>query len=305
VEFGNGSHLHSETEQKENDPTLKKNLNKAPAGRPQSADRLRLTLLILASAATLILACTKVRKHGDNSMHTRAATVLAPSFSLSSQKGSSAALTSYAIDHTWNGVPQEMAGGIDAAVNWENGACSWFRGDHLSTLNLHSLPESESGLHRICSTGEAENQFWPGLPLPENEKLDAALLWDANTAYFFHGDSFSCLNLKSGRFQQSLPLATTSNFNPWRNLPEGFRGDLDAVVNDGLGNILIFKDAQFLRYDRYLQQVVEGPAQIASQWPGLPREFHEGVDAAMRRGRGKVTLFHDGLNVEVITSEAL
>ncbi|MEM6268971.1 MAG: hemopexin repeat-containing protein [Bacteroidota bacterium] len=285
---------------------MKTNCTPPSPRRRSRTDQILLPLLVLASVAVLIVACTRVRPPAAEPVTSRS--FAEPSHRVHSHSASAGAashLPSYAIDRSWPAVPEEMAGGIDAALNWENGAYSWFRGHHLSTLHLQAGPQATAELQRIGSQGQRQNEFWPGLDAPEITQIDAALFWDAHTAYVFHGTTYSELDLQRKQFRAPVPIDQPTDSNPWRNLPEAFSRDLDAVVNDGLGNILLFKGSAFIRYDQYLQRVVEGPVRIAEQWDGLPQVFHAGVDAAMRRGRGKVTLFRDGLNVEVTTSEAL
>lgn len=250
----------------------------------------------------LIVACTQDRRPAPNRETVRTL----PASSLSGPLSDSASThASYSIERRWTHVPEEMAGGIDAAINWENGDYSWFLGSHLATLGPQTDPQTGTELHQITDQGSGQNAFWPGLPDLKSNQIDAALFWDRNTAYFFVGNRFIEFDQASGHFNSPRKIASQSSNNPWKNLPKSFQEGIDAAVNDGLGNILMFRGNEYLRFDRYLGEVLEGPALIGDRWPVMPQEFHQGIDAAMRRGRGKVTLFKDGLNIEVITSEAL
>jgi hypothetical protein len=292
-----------------------KTSNRSTQARPRSFDQLLLTMLMIGSAAMLIVACTadrrpNMQKEGTRSHSTANLNGFGSDPGATDPIGSESSLASYSIDRRWARVPDEMAGGIDAAINWENGEYSWFHGQHLATLGSQSQGHpiaigSGTELHNIADQGTGQSAFWPGIPQATANQIDAALFWNRNTAYFFVGDQFIKFDQASGSFKTPQKIASTSNSNPWKNLPPSFQEGIDASVNDGLGNILMFKGNEYLRFDRYLGEVLEGPGLIASRWPVMPQEFHQGIDAAMRRGRGKVTLFRDGLNIEVITSEAL
>lgn len=270
--------------------------------RPRSLDQLLLTLLMIGSAAMLIVACTQDRRPNLPSEGIRSIPTANPDISPANSASSHA---SYSIDRRWANVPEEMAGGIDAAINWESGEYSWFLGQHLATLGQQTESQSGTELHNITKHGSGQNNFWPGLSVIHADQIDAALYLDRKTAYFFRGDQYIEFDQLSSSFKAPQKIASPAEQNLWKDLPDSFQNGIDAAVNDGLGNILMFKDTEYLRFDRYLGKVLEGPAPIASRWPVMPQEFHRGIDAAMRRGRGKVALFRDGLNIEVITSEAL
>jgi matrix metalloproteinase-14 (membrane-inserted) len=69
---------------------------------------------------------------------------------------------------------------------------------------------------------------------------------------------------------------------------------LDAVVEWDNGKAYFFKGSQYSRYDMKSDRTDPGyPKQISNEtWPGVP--WHEGIDAAVNWGNGKVYFFKGG-----------
>lgn len=201
------------------------------------------------------------------------------------------------IDHAWSLIPAEFSGGIDAALGRESGAGNWFSGRYYLPIDMGKLQATTDMPVKIAA---AEGDFyWRGLQTRIDEGIDAAFEWDAEQAYFFRGDSYLHIDRRKAGTPQLRRIADPKGFGA--DFPPAFRGDFDAAVNDGLGNIYIFKGDLVLHYDRYLKAVLGAPERISSRWPGLPNTFHSDIDAAMRVGRGKIALFRDGKTVDVVT----
>jgi hypothetical protein len=77
-------------------------------------------------------------------------------------------------------------------------------------------------------------------------------------------------------------LRTSDN---WHDLPDGFQGDFDAILNGGgpfAGYCYIFKGDSYIKYDWSADRAVPGyPKKIAGNWPGMPAEFCYDLDAAV------------------------
>jgi hypothetical protein len=80
----------------------------------------------------------------------------------------------------------------------------------------------------------------------------------------------------------------------WPNLPLDFSDGIDtAFWRNSNGKIYFFKGNQYVRFSNVSSGVDPGyPKPIAGNWPGLPSNFNDGIDAAlMRESNGKIYFF--------------
>jgi hypothetical protein len=89
--------------------------------------------------------------------------------------------------------------------------------------------------------------------------------------------------------EQTKTGSVMRTMDNWRDLPKGFEGDFDAVLNgDGpfAGNCYIFKGDSYVKYDWNADRALPGyPKKIAGNWPGMPADFCFDLDAAIN-GQG-------------------
>lgn len=269
-------------------------------------DRHFLAFLVFVYCTTLLVGCTPNASKSPKEVADRGflpPTDHQPYVSDASQFPASQ--EGQAADRKWPTMPPEFGDQLQAALNWENGSFSWFNQQMQTTIQLRDMAHEVPCIQRLFS-GKC-----PNMPTRAHAKnltnVDAALFFDARTAYFFHDDQFSIWDVEAEAFtaDSPQPISGTSAESPWLDFPETFQENLDAAVNDGLGNLFFFKGDQFLCYERFLGHVIGEPVSIAEKWPLLPRTFHAGIDAAMRLGRGRVVLFKDGMQVEVQTTEVI
>jgi hypothetical protein len=109
----------------------------------------------------------------------------------------------------------------------------------------------------------------------------------ARITFFFRGDRLVRLDMDT----KVVDVVPTVVADLWPALPEGFRGDFDAVVNRGDGHLCFVKGSRYLRFDLANQVVDGGPADVAEAWPGVPKEFAGDIDAAVNWGDGHAFFF--------------
>ena len=121
-------------------------------------------------------------------------------------------------------------------------------------------------------------------------RIDAAIDGQsqyAGKAYFFEGDQYVRYDWAADKVDPGYPKSIAE----W-NLPGGFTGGFDTVLNGGgpySGKAYFFKGDQYVRYDWAAEKDDPGyPLRIGinGNWNGLPSVFLGGFDAAVN-GQGQ------------------
>jgi hypothetical protein len=173
------------------------------------------------------------------------------------------------IKDAWPGLWHD---GVDAAINWGNGAAFFFKGNQYKRydMGLKGLPEGAGAALSIGGT---------------RGRLSTALDWSTNHVFFFSGGLYWRFNIGSDCVDVGYPKPIEGN---WPGLwPDGF----DAALNWGDGVYYFFKGDKYKRYVAAAPDVKEGAGDekpIANNWPGL---WEDGVDAAIHWGKDTYYFF--------------
>ena len=120
-----------------------------------------------------------------------------------------------------------------------------------------------------------------GTAQTELGRIDAAIDGQsqfAGKAYFFEGDRYIRYDWATDKVDPGYPKSIAE----W-NLPSGFTGDFDAVLNGGgpySGKAYFFKGDQYVRYDWATDEVDPGYPKNIAEW-NLPSGFTGDFDAAL------------------------
>lgn len=122
--------------------------------------------------------------------------------------------------------------------------------------------------------------------------IDAAL-WRRSVGkiYLFSDDYYVRFSSVSAGVDPGYPRKIEGN---WPGLPASFNTGIDAaLMNDGNGRIYFFKGERYVRFSKVSGGVDPGyPKPIKGNWPGLPAEFQQGIDAALwRKSNGRIYFF--------------
>lgn len=135
---------------------------------------------------------------------------------------------------------------------------------------------------------------WPGLPENFYRGIDAALWSDPNDKiYFFRGPEYVRIDPNNGwKMDTGYPKPISGN---WSGFPASFANGVDATLwGDPNEKIYFFKDEEYIRVDPNNGWNVDPgyPKAIAGNWPGVPADFAEGIDAALwSEPNNKIYLF--------------
>lgn len=155
------------------------------------------------------------------------------------------------IAGNWPGLP---ASGVDAALNWGNGAVYFFAGNQYYRYNT-KLDQLDSG-YPLPIAGR-----WPGLTL---DAVDACVNWGNGKSYFFRGGQYWRYDIKNDAVDPGYPLPIAGR---WPGLALDI---VDGCINWGNGKAYFFRGGQYWRYDIKNDSVDPGyPLPIAGNWPGL------------------------------------
>lgn len=186
----------------------------------------------------------------------------------------------------WRGMLGTFAGTFDTALNGGgpfSGKCYFFKGDRYVRYDWNT-DRADSGYPKRIEDN------WYNLPSGFKSDFDCAINGKGaftGKCYFFKGDSYIRYDWSSDKMDSGYPKTIADN---WNNLPNGFRGSFDAMINGGgsfSGKLYIFKDDQYIRYDWEADRVDPGyPRKISDNWPRLPHSFRTGLDAALEGDRG-------------------
>jgi hypothetical protein len=136
-------------------------------------------------------------------------------------------------------------------------------------------------------------ETFPGLPQDFQKGIDAAL-WRESTGalYLFKGSHYVRYDNLAGGGAPVGPLSLSAG--EWSKLPASFQQGIDAAFwRESNSAIYLFKGSQYLRITKMSSGIDAGyPRPIAGNWPGLPADFHSGIDAVlMRRSNNKIYFF--------------
>ncbi|NNE21516.1 MAG: hypothetical protein HKN11_02790, partial [Rhizobiales bacterium] len=135
---------------------------------------------------------------------------------------------------------------------------------------------------------------WPGLPDNFYRGIDAALWSDPNDKiYFFRGSEYVRIDPANGwRMDAGYPKPIAGN---WPGFPAHFANGIDAALwGEPNGKIYFFRDDEYIRVNPSNGWNVDSgyPKPISGNWPGLPPEFAEGIDATLWSDpNGKIYFF--------------
>ncbi len=122
--------------------------------------------------------------------------------------------------------------------------------------------------------------------------IDAAF-WrhDVNKAYLFSGTQYIRYSTISNGRDEGYPKKIAGN---WPGLPVMFRSGIDAALwRKDNNKLYFFKENQYVRFSSISDGVDSGyPRTISGNWPGLPANFNNGIDAAFwREDNDKIYFF--------------
>ena len=127
---------------------------------------------------------------------------------------------------------------------------------------------------------------WPGFPPAFQEGVDAEVVWNHQTVYFFKGDQYLRYDIAADRVDPGYPLPIAGH---WPGL---WKDHIDAGVVWPNGKAYFFSGSQYIRYDIAKDKADPGyPADIKNGWPGFPASFAAGIDDAVVWNNGKAYFF--------------
>jgi alkaline phosphatase D len=162
----------------------------------------------------------------------------------------------------WKGLAEALPRGIDSAVVWPNGRAYFFSGNGYVAYALD--PEGViDGYPKYIALN------WGNWPSHWRDGIDAALVWDANRAYFFKGAEYIRYNIPEDRVEPGYPKPIAGI---WPGLAEAFPEGVDSAIDWGNGFVYFFSGGLYVRYrkDPNHEGVDAGyPKPINGNWPGL------------------------------------
>lgn len=130
---------------------------------------------------------------------------------------------------------------------------------------------------------------WPGFPPAFQEGVDAEVVWNHQTVYFFKGDQYLRYDIAADRVDPWYPLPIAGH---WPGL---WKDHIDAGVVWNNGKAYFFSRSQYIRYDIAKDKADPGyPADIKNGWPGFPASFAAGIDDVVVWNNGKAYFFKGG-----------
>ena len=127
---------------------------------------------------------------------------------------------------------------------------------------------------------------WPGFPPAFQEGIDAEVVWNHQTVYFFKGDQYLRYDIAADRVDPGYPLPIAAH---WPGL---WMDHIDAGVVWPNGKAYFFSGSQYVRYDIATDKADPGyPADIKGGWPGFPASFAAGIDDVVVWNNGKAYFF--------------
>ena len=120
--------------------------------------------------------------------------------------------------------------------------------------------------------------------------IDACIVWDHETAYFFRGDQFYRWEIGLDAMPSGYPRPIAADWPGW---PEHWV-DVESAVCWPNGRVYFFREGEYLAFDLEADSVLEGyPQYIHGNWSGFPAHW-TGVDAAVVWPNGRAYFFRGG-----------
>jgi hypothetical protein len=172
------------------------------------------------------------------------------------------------IKNGFHGMPAGFAEGSDAILEGDGphaGKAFFFKGDQYVRYDWEN-DQVDPGYPAPFA------KDWNGMPPGFEGRFDAAISGRGpfkGKAYFFKGDQYVRYDWDNGKADPGYPISTTVG---WQNMPLGFTGGFDAVINgEGQysGKAFFFKGDKFVRYDWMNDQVDPDYPKSTFDWQSL------------------------------------
>jgi hypothetical protein len=144
-------------------------------------------------------------------------------------------------------------------VSWDNQYLYFLRGNEYAGYDM--VQDRQPG------TVASVSNDWPQWPAHWTSSIDAGLYWGYHLgekrrkAYFFRGEEYIRYDIDSNRVEEGYPLSIKSNWPGW---PQHWTA-VWASVDWGNGKVYFFAGTEYLRYDKFRDQVD----------PGYPRSLSD------------------------------
>lgn len=215
------------------------------------------------------------------------------------------------ISGNWPGFPPSFANGIDSAL-WSdtNKKIYFFKGNQFLRVDPANDWNVDPGYPKTISPS------WPGFPASFASAINAAVWSGTNQKiYFFKGEEYIKTDPKDNwevgsgypkviarqRIGNRPDLKAVFKYldidSNWPGFPRSFGRGVDASLwSDTNKKVYFFKDSQYIKVDPFNNWEVETgyPKPISGNWPGFPRDFANGVDAALWSGTNQKIYFFKG-----------
>jgi hypothetical protein len=202
------------------------------------------------------------------------------------------------------GAPDEYAS--------SNCSCSTKAGRFFSVANANCANCDDGGTPCLMNVNSFE--FCAFTPLHFGwgafmDRVDAAMWRGSNDKVYLFGGNYYLryTDVADGR-DSGYPAPIAGN---WKDIPLSYWDGFDAALwRESNGKIYFFNGDSYIRIDGGTSTMDPGyPLPIAGNWPGLPEEFNEGIDAAFwRESNNKIYLFKGSeyvrLNTETLVVDA-
>ena len=164
------------------------------------------------------------------------------------------------IAGNWNGLPDDFASGIDAALyRNSNSKLYFFKGDKYVRLTGSTMDE---GYPKPIAGN------WHGLPASFQQGIDAAFLRESNgKIYMFKGNQY--VRLTETEMDAGYPKPIAGN---WAGLPNDYTAGVDAVLmRVDTSKIYFFHGHTYVRYSNVDSGIDPGyPNWINKNWMPFP-----------------------------------
>lgn len=142
----------------------------------------------------------------------------------------------------------------------------------------------------LCVFSFIALQFFPFIKaFAQDWKVEAAVAWNSDNAYFFNGNQYMRYEVKTAKIGENYPLPIAGKFaNGW---PSSW-SSIDAATHIGSDKVYCFKGSQYLRYETATGKVASGypkgiKGNFSKNWPS----GWSSVDAAVNLENGNIYFF--------------